>query len=165
MSEATISLVNPGALLTLFGTRDQHLRKIRESLGVAVSGRNDRIVIEGEDQAVAQATEVFEQLRDMAGRQGSLAPDEVSQVIAQVTGKINREPAPAIETSRAGRTVRARTPGQARYIEAMRDHDLRVQQAAERRRDRQVLGMDRRQTDSRVGVGMTNHRHGGPPVN
>jgi len=124
MSEATIPVVDSSALLTLFGTRDQHLRKIRESLGVAVSSRNDRILIEGEDQAVAQATEVFEQLRDLARRQGSLAPDEVSQVIAQVTGQVNREPPAAIEMHHARRTVRARTAGQARYIEAMRDHDL-----------------------------------------
>src|SRR6185295_12176726 len=40
------------------------------------------------------------------------------------TGQVNREPPPAIEMHHARRTVRARTPGQARYIEAMREHDL-----------------------------------------
>ncbi len=62
MSEATIPLVDSKSLLTLFGTRDQHLRKIRDSLGVSISGRNERIHIEGQDEAGAQATEVFEQL-------------------------------------------------------------------------------------------------------
>ena len=47
MSEATIPLVDAKSLLTLFGTRDQHLRKIRDSLGVSVSSRHDRIHIEG----------------------------------------------------------------------------------------------------------------------
>src|SRR6516165_8794231 len=87
MSEATIPLVDSKSLLTLFGTRDQHLRKIRDSLGVSVSSRNDRIHIEGQDEAVAHATEVFEQLKDLASRYGTLSPDEVTQVLARVTGK------------------------------------------------------------------------------
>ncbi len=70
------------SLLTLFGTRDQHLRKIRDSLGVSVSGRDDRIHIEGQDEAVAHATEVFEQLKKLADRHGAISPDEVSQVLA-----------------------------------------------------------------------------------
>jgi phosphate starvation-inducible PhoH-like protein len=64
MSEATIPLADSSALLSLFGTRDQHLRKIRDSLGVSVSGRNDRIHIEGPDEAVAKATEVFEKIKE-----------------------------------------------------------------------------------------------------
>ena len=87
MSEATIPLADSKSLLTLFGTRDQHLRKIRDSLGVSVSGRDDRIHIEGQDEAVAQATEVFEQLKELADRYGTVSPEEVSQVLAQVTGK------------------------------------------------------------------------------
>ena len=50
-------------------------------------------------------------------------------------------------------------------IKTVRDDDFRGQQTTERRRDRQLLGMDRRQADSRIGVGMTSHRHGGPPMN
>jgi len=123
MSEATISVVDPKTLLTLFGTRDQHLRKIREALGVTIAGRNDRIHIEGEDQAVAQATEVFEQLRKLSQRHGALASDEVDGVLARVTGKENLSEH-SIEMLHAGRTIRPRTPGQARYLTAIRDHDL-----------------------------------------
>ena len=123
MSEATIPVVDPKTLLTLFGTRDQHLRKIREALGVTIAGRNDRIHIEGEDQAVAQATEVFEQLRRLSQRHGALASDEVDGVLARVTGKENLSET-AIEMLHAGRTIRPRTPGQARYLAAIRDHDL-----------------------------------------
>src|SRR5204862_2862773 len=38
--------------------------------------------------------------------------------------QLQKEPPAAIEVQHGGRTVRARTSGQARYIEAMRDHDL-----------------------------------------
>ena len=59
----------------------------------------------------------------------------------------------------------ARESAQGIGIEAMRDHDLGIQQAAKGWRDRQLLGVDCRQTDSRIGVRMTNHRHGKPPMN
>ena len=124
MSEATIPLVDSKSLLTLFGTRDQHLRKIRDSLGVSVSGRDDRIHIEGQDEAVARATEVFEQLKSLANRYGALSPDEVSRVLAQVTGESLEEEHPPIELQFAGRPVRPRTEGQARYVAAIHDHDL-----------------------------------------
>jgi len=124
MSEATIPLVDTSSLLALFGTRDQHLRKIRDSLGVTVSGRDDRIHIEGADQAVAQATEVFEQLKQLAGRYGTVSPDDVSQVLANVTGSaadLDRAP---IDLQHAGKQIRPRTSGQARYVAAIAEHDL-----------------------------------------
>src|SRR5882672_529548 len=124
MSEATIPLADSRSLLTLFGARDQHLRKIRESLGVAVSGRNDRIHIEGQEQAVAHATEVFEQLKGLADRYGTLSPEEVAQVLATVTGKTPEIDSSAIELQHAGRLIRPRTAGQARFVAAIRDHDL-----------------------------------------
>lgn len=125
MSEATIPLVDTKSLLTLFGTKDQHLRKIRDSLGVSISGRNERIHIEGQDDAVAQATEVFEQLKDIATRYGVLSPEEVSQVLAKVTGKsLDVAHAPIELQFAGGKPIRPRTAGQARYVKAIAEHDL-----------------------------------------
>ena len=124
MSEATIPLADSKSLLTLFGTRDQHLRKIRDSLGVSVSGREDRIHIEGPDEAVARATEVFEQLKATADRYGLVSPEEVSQVLGLVTGQAAGDDSTAIDLLYAGKSIRPRTAGQARYVAAIRDHDL-----------------------------------------
>jgi phosphate starvation-inducible protein PhoH and related proteins len=124
MSEATIPLADAKSLLTLFGTRDQHLRKIRDALGVSVSGRDDRIHIEGQDEAVAHATEVFEQLKVLAGRYGTVSPEEVANVLAQVTGKALEVEHAAIELQSAGKLIRPRTAGQARYVQAIAEHDL-----------------------------------------
>ncbi len=124
MSEATIPLVDAKSLLTLFGTRDQHLRKIRDSLGVSVSSRDDRIHIEGQEVAVAYATEVFEQLKELAARYGTVSPEEVSHVLAKVTGKSLEIESSAIELQFAGRPIRPRTLGQARYVAAIAAHDL-----------------------------------------
>ena len=124
MSEATIPLVDSQSLLALFGTRDQHLRKIRDSLGVTVSSRDEGILIEGQDQAVAHATEVFEQLKERATRYGAVSPDEVSETLSRVTGKTHEVALPPIDLQHAGRPIRPRTPGQARYVEAIAKNDL-----------------------------------------
>jgi phosphate starvation-inducible PhoH-like protein len=124
MAEATIPVTDSRSLLTLFGARDQHLRRIRESLGVSISNRQDRIHIEGEEASVARATEVLEQLSALARRSGALVPDDVSEVLARVTGQESLAERPPIDLHHAGRTVRPRTAGQARYVTAIREHDL-----------------------------------------
>ncbi len=124
MSESTIPVSDSKTLLALFGTRDQHLRQIRQSLGVAISSRDDRIHIAGDDQSVRQATEVLGQLQTLAGRQGSLTPDQVTEAIAGVTGQGQFDQTPIVELHHAGRTIRPRTGGQARFVEAIHSHDL-----------------------------------------
>ena len=65
MSEATISLVDSKSLVSLLGTRDQHLKAIRDALGVSVAVRNDQIRISGDEPAVAKATTIVEQLKEL----------------------------------------------------------------------------------------------------
>ena len=59
MSETTISVVNSRALLAVFGTCDQHLRKIRDELGVSISAYDGQIHVQGAADAVAEATKVL----------------------------------------------------------------------------------------------------------
>lgn len=124
MSEANISVVDAKALLTLFGPRDQHLRQIRDALGVRILARDDQIHIEGEPEAVNRATKAIEQLKTMVHRQGDLAPDEVARVLAALNGKQPPEAYPVIEVLHAGRKIQPRTAGQARYIKNIAEHDL-----------------------------------------
>ena len=122
--ESTVSVVSSKALLTLFGACDQHLRRIRNVLGVSITARDDRIHVTGPESAVASATEVLEQLQACANRLGTLSADDVTRVLAGVQ---NGQPAgelPAVEVFRAGRQIRPRTPGQARYLEAIRQNDI-----------------------------------------
>lgn len=124
MMESTISVVSSKALLTLFGACDQHLRRIRNALGVSIIARDDRIDIVGPESAVASATQVIEQLCDCANRTGTLLPDDVTRVLAGVQ---NGEPAGAvgpIEVFRAGRQLRPKSAGQARYLEAIGQNDI-----------------------------------------
>ena len=123
MTEANISVVDSRALLTLFGTRDQHLRQIRDALGVKISARDDQVHVEGSGDAVAQATQVLEQLKAIAERNGAVDPQEVTRAIETATGKPFPD-VPTIDLMSAARKVQPRTQGQARYVKAIAEHDL-----------------------------------------
>jgi len=125
MYETTISVVDSKTLLPLFGTGDQHVRKIRSTLGVAISARDGHIRVEGDEAAVSMATDVFEQLTTVLNRRGAVSSADVDEVMARVTGDGPTGPAfPSVEVMLAGHQVCPRTSGQAAYIKAITEHDL-----------------------------------------
>jgi phosphate starvation-inducible PhoH-like protein len=124
MIEATIPVGTPDELVLLLGTSDQHLRRIRDSVPAKISARNNKIHVSGEETAVFQATEILEQLKTAVGREGSVSPEQVTQIIRGVVGPSTNGRKAPVDVRQAGRKVRARTAGQAEYIEAIRTNDL-----------------------------------------
>jgi phosphate starvation-inducible PhoH-like protein len=124
MPRTTIAVVDSKRLLTIFGPRDQHLRRIRSTLGVGVSARDDSIQIEGEEPAVLRATEVFEQLDRIAREQGAVEAEDVAALLAVATGEKPPVQHAAIEVHRVGRQVQPRSDGQAAYVKAIKDNDV-----------------------------------------
>jgi phosphate starvation-inducible protein PhoH len=122
MIEASISVGNAEDLVLLLGTKDQHLRQIRGSIPAKFSTRDGKVVVQGDEDAVIQATAVLEELRATIGRQGPLYSEQVSQIIHRVTG--NGAPRTAAIDIRNGRKIRPRTPGQCDYVQAIRTHDV-----------------------------------------
>jgi phosphate starvation-inducible PhoH-like protein len=121
---ATITLDGRDEALLLFGSRDQHLRLIRDALGVSIIARGDTLRIEGPEDKVGQAERAFEQLRGMVQTQDKLTPEEVRTVLAVVQQGGELEGPQNLTVVEGGRHVRPRTDGQARYVHAMRDNDL-----------------------------------------
>ncbi len=128
MTEATLSIANPDEVLVLFGPRDQHLRKLRRMFNVSITHRDGRILVSGEGDNVHRATRTLEKLRHASRKKGSLTIGDVDMAAAE-EGAIIEGIAPPlasedIEIQHAGRRVKPRTPGQARYVEAIHGHDL-----------------------------------------
>ncbi len=124
MAESTISPVEPDLILPLFGVQDQHLRTIRDALSVAITHRDGEIRVAGDEPAVAQATEILERLKSQVERRGVLRVEEVQQTVDQVTGNDASSASGTIDVIQVGRPVRPRTDGQARYVDAIRKHDV-----------------------------------------
>lgn len=130
MTEATLSITNQDEILALFGPRDQHLRKLRRLFDVTITHRDGRIRISGESDGVQRATRTLEKLQAISRKQGELSTGDV-ETAASEEGAIIEGAAPKIavggeeiDIQHAGRRIKPRTPGQARYVEAIRGHDL-----------------------------------------
>ncbi len=126
MTEATISSVDQSIVLPLFGAKDQHLRRLREKFQVNITHRNGQIRVSGDnDESVEQARTALEQLTEIVRRKGGLTPDAFYRTLAEVTGEAAPStPARSIDILDIGREVRPRTPGQASYVDAIRENDL-----------------------------------------
>jgi phosphate starvation-inducible PhoH-like protein len=121
-TQVTLPLEDRDEALLLCGSRDQHLRLIRDALAVRLIARGDKLLIEGDEEHVNQAERAFVQLREILSKQGKLGPEDVRTVLAIVQrGDSGAQNLTVVE---GGRHVRPRTDGQARYVHAMRDHDV-----------------------------------------
>jgi len=123
MVETDISIVSSKALMALFGTCDQHLRIVRDALGVQISVHEEQIHISGARGSVADATTVLEILQAQAQRCGKLTAEDVERSLKEVSAGQSGTLASPIVVG-GGREIRPRTAGQARYVEAVRKHNL-----------------------------------------
>ena len=124
MSENTLSVVDSDSIVTLFGSCDQHVRRIREAFGVAIRAGDGQVHIEGDSLAVTKATEMIEWMLRHIERHGAVAPDDVTRFLTGVRDGIATNDYAPIETFKPGRAIRAKTPGQAKYIEAIQKHAI-----------------------------------------
>jgi phosphate starvation-inducible PhoH-like protein len=124
MIEQTITLSDPNRALALFGPRDQYLRALRETLGVTVSHRDGQLKIQGDEPAVNKAAAVFEQLSTVLTERGALDPETVGGILAVAGGKALGALGQPIDIINVAKRIQPRTPGQARYVESIRQHDI-----------------------------------------
>ena len=123
MIESTISISTAEDIVLLFGAQDLHLKQIRNSIPAKISARDGKIMIQGEEEAVIQATAVLEEMRSRLARLGAIDTDHVTQVIQQVTnGKVVPKSDPI--GVRGGMSIHPRTEGQANYVSAIRNNSL-----------------------------------------
>jgi phosphate starvation-inducible PhoH-like protein len=123
----------------MLGVGDRNLKIIREALGVSVLAREGTVHVSGERDAVAAARNVLERLSGAASRSESLSRQQVMDLIGQaVSGSLlprrhsgDDEIAPAgppwdteLDVYVGSQRVRAKTPNQQLYLDAIRDHDL-----------------------------------------
>lgn len=135
MSEANINLTDPSAILSLFGPQDQYLKMIRNHYGVAITHRDGKLKIIGEEDAVRHATNLMENLHRRAQQAGGLTAQEVEVALGRgMQQGLNAEEqiedpdtlkAPLeVNLAHKQRKIKPRTEGQAGYIGSIRNHDL-----------------------------------------
>lgn len=123
--QKSIELENIEQASILFGSHDKHLRLIRSALGVQISARNGLLLIEGKESQVEKAVKVFDRLIEIVRGQGVLELSSVEDAIDAVkTGRPLVSVNVPVEVSIKGVSVRPKTQGQAKYVEAIAANDL-----------------------------------------
>ena len=124
MSEANLNLSDPNVVLTLFGPQDQFLRMIRNHYGVAITHRDGKLKIVGEEEPVRLATSAIESLQNRA-RQGKLSLEDVQGALGiATTSGVAISSESEVNLAHQHRKIKPRTEGQAFYVSQIRQNDL-----------------------------------------
>lgn len=130
MTEATLTVSAPDELLQLFGPRDQHLRKLRQLFDVTITHRNGRVRIAGEGESVSGAMKTLEKLLHKIQQCGAIGGEDVETAADEEGAQVKSGTKPKVTAGEdiaiqhAGRRIRPRTAGQAKYVDSIREHDL-----------------------------------------
>jgi phosphate starvation-inducible PhoH-like protein len=123
-AQRSIDLGELSERVRLFGEYDRNLSAIESSLGVAVHADGDRLLLAGDDAAVARAEDVVKRVLQAAVDGAHITPDDVA--LAASDTKVARAatvPTTLLRTHR-GREVRPRTAGQRHLVRAIESSTL-----------------------------------------
>lgn len=114
-------------MVELLGNRDVHLRRVEDAFpGARLIARGNEIDLAGDDTEVSLAHTVLEELLVLVQEGQSLDGDRVDRVIDMVKSDVPRPSGvftDAIAVGR-GKIVRAKTLGQKKYVDAIRENTL-----------------------------------------
>ena len=140
MTHESMQFENQHQIRTLFGSQDEHLRLLRDRLGLQVVVRGDELRLSGDRSQVRVGLKIFSELQAIIKKHGELFLSEVERILAQhfdrqsesgnghsLPGYSNpngRPQSAPIDLFERAKRVMPKTEGQARYIETIRANDL-----------------------------------------
>jgi phosphate starvation-inducible PhoH-like protein len=136
--EIQIELESPEEALAIFGSHDRHLRLLKERFDVKVVARNGIVKLSGDDGSVSGASLAIRQLLDRVRLKKPVTPATVERAISGALGVTDVGGAGAGGGGGGGEQpgagppsgplsidgFRARSPGQQRYLDAIRECEL-----------------------------------------
>jgi len=126
MSERQTSISLAGIdLLSFLGPQDAHLRRLEDAFSGQLVIRGDALVLRGEAAEVERMESALQRMLAWARQGRPLDPSAIARFVADEAVDAERSEATQVELGGGGREiVRPRTPGQARYLEAVQSHDV-----------------------------------------
>ncbi|MFP4105973.1 MAG: PhoH family protein [Phycisphaerae bacterium] len=119
----SITLEQPRMARKLFGPADRHLRMIREATGAQIFTRGQEVKLTGSSRNVSRAASILEILQRKL-RGNDFSTDTVASAISTVAAQAAERSSDTLDVFMPGKIIRAKTPGQKRYFEAMSECDL-----------------------------------------
>ncbi len=126
-TDARVRVPSNHLMVELLGNRDVHLRRVEDAFaGARLLARGNEINITGDEREVALVRTVLNELLVLVQEGQSLDADRVERVITMVRADVP-EPSGVFTDSISvgrGKVVRAKTLGQKRYVDLIRENTL-----------------------------------------
>lgn len=114
-------------MVSVLGTGDELLRLIEDRFGVQIFVRGNEITVTGDEEQAAMAVQVFEEMAKLLDTGHHLDADTTSATIDIVQSDRHPSPAEVLgdeALTHRGRAIRAKSVGQKRYLDAIRDNTV-----------------------------------------
>ena len=109
--------------LELFGPADEYLRLLRQSLGVQITARQNKLLVTGKDRDVEKAVDVVDRMQKQLLKRRSLTPADVTAFIRH-HDSVGSDGGSALSVYSGKKIIEPSTKGQLKYIETMLSNDL-----------------------------------------
>ncbi|MBQ7296165.1 MAG: PhoH family protein [Clostridia bacterium] len=129
MTEQSFSIDRMEHALSLFGSFDENIKLIEKEFSVAIVSRAGEIKIKGDEENVDKAKRVINNLLDLLNKGETLNEQNIRYVISLVKeGNDDKltslSGGDCICISAKGKPIKAKTLGQKKYVEAIRDNTV-----------------------------------------
>ncbi|GAA4206642.1 PhoH family protein [Actinocatenispora rupis] len=125
--QTKITVPDPHTMVSLLGTRDELLKLVERSVRSEVHVRGNEITLTGEPADNALAERLFAELLELIEKGETLTEDAVRRTVGMLEEGTEERPAEVLTLnilSRRGRTIRPKTLGQKRYVDAIDGHTI-----------------------------------------
>ena len=121
--EKTVNVDRVEDLVAVFGSFDENIRRIEESLDVSIVNRGAELKVSGEEEAVSKAVKTLEGLLSLASR-GELIDEQRVRYLIMLVREGNDEQITQIAKdvvciTAKGKPIKAKTVGQQKYMKAI----------------------------------------------
>lgn len=126
--EMTVNVDKIEDIISLFGNYDQNVNLIQRQYNVSVLSRGNDIKISGDEDNVIHAVSAVKTMLDMIGRGEIISEQSIRYVFSLVDDGMEKEAVSlsdgAVCVTYSGKTVKAKTIGQKKYIEAVKNNTI-----------------------------------------
>ncbi len=125
--QTRISVADPKIMVNLLGAKDEILRLIERALVSDVHVRGNEITVTGVPADNALAERLFAELIELIEKGETLTVDAVRRILSMLEQNTTERPAEVLTLNilaRRGRTIRPKTLGQKRYVDAIDENTI-----------------------------------------
>jgi phosphate starvation-inducible protein PhoH and related proteins len=125
--QTKITVADPAQMVSLLGPSDEILKLVEKSLTSDILVRGNEITLSGAPADNALAERVFTELLELIDKGETLTRETVTRIVAMLKQGTQERPADVLTLnilSRRGRTIRPKTLGQKRYVDAIDENTI-----------------------------------------